>query len=165
MAIVASQILFYYPQVSSEGGNHGGTCVDTEVVTTKNGLWDDVSGAQAAAGTTEYRKVFVGVSDTVADVLSSAVAWIASTTPATGDAIWLKSVTAATDAGNVRSQVTSVAAQFKSALTAKAVGVDLGNISSGVGNAAAVWMARVVAAGAGAQANNSGILRVEGETS
>lgn len=161
MAIVASQILFYYPAVSSEGSNHGGTSTANTIPTTKNALWDDVSGAEAASGDTEYRKVFVGLhSDAGSQVLSNPVAWIASTTPATGDSIYLKTATAAADSSNVVSDLAF--SDFASGRTAKSLGVTLDNLVTG--DAEAIWLARVVVSGAGAYANNSGVLRVEGET-
>ena len=170
MAIAATDIAFYHPATRTEGSSHGGTCdygtaTSCEIATTKNGLWDDVSGDEASAGDTEYRKIFVGLKTTAgSQILSNPVIFIASTTPATGDEIEILMSTASADYSNVQSDITG--ATTWSTPTTKTDGLSLHDIQTGAGTggAAGVWLRRVVSAGAGSYADNSFTLQVEGET-
>lgn len=158
-AIGASDILFYHPSVPGEGASHGGTSTTSEIATTKNALWDDVSGAEAAAGDTEYRKLFIGLgTDVGSDVLSTVVLWIASTTPA-ADEIEVKTVSAAGDSDNVRSDIT--AETDWTTPTIKSDGLSLDNLVSG--DAVGVWIRRNVPAATPGWADDAATLRIEGE--
>ena len=159
MAIASSDILFYDPAVTAEGDSHGGTSTTDEIGSAKNALWDDVSGAEASVGDTEYRKIFIGLGSAVgADVLSTPKLWIASTTPG-GDAISIKISSAAGDSSNVRSDITGTAISWSSP-TVKADGLALENLESG--DAVGVWIRRVVPASTSGYADNSCTLRTEG---
>lgn len=158
-AIAASDILYYHPSVTGEGSGHGGTSTTSEIATTKNALWDDVSGAEAAAGATEYRKIFIGLgTDVAGDTLSTPVLWIASTTPA-GDEIEIKTVTAAGDSDNVRSDIT--AETDWATPTVKSDGLSVDNLTSG--DSVGVWIRRNVPASTAGYADDAATLRIEGE--
>lgn len=93
MSIDPTAIVLYKPEVwDVEDETHGGgptgealTIVDDTV----EDLWDDVSGAEAATGKIEYRKVFVGLSQGTSGYLSDTKVWIASQ-PTHGDVILIK---------------------------------------------------------------------------
>ena len=158
-AIAASDILFYHPSVPAEGASHGGTSTTSEIATSKNALWDDVSGAEASAGDTEYRKIFIGLgTDVGSDVLSSPVLWVASTTPA-GDEIEIKTVTAGGDSSNVRSDITSVTDWTTP--TIKSDGLSLANLETG--DSVGVWIRRAVPASTSGWADDAATLRLEGD--
>ena len=68
MAIVAADIQYRFSVAAATGDSTAGTAptslgdqVSTTQITdaTLNNLWDDVSGAESAAGDTEYRGIFV----------------------------------------------------------------------------------------------------------
>ena len=158
-AIAATDILFYHPAVTTEGDAYGGTIGTTTVGTTKNALWDDVSGAQAYAGTDEYRKIFLKLHSNVgADVLSNPVVWVASTTPG-GDEILIKAATAAADSSNVQSDITG---ESFITPTAKTAGVALDNIASDT-TTVAYWLKRNVPASTSGYADDAATIRIEGE--
>ena len=68
MAIASSDIAFYYSTTSGSAGNSqagtangslGKYCSTTPMATGANGLFDDITGAENAASTVDYRCVFV----------------------------------------------------------------------------------------------------------
>jgi len=170
MAIAATDIFFYYPQVTDEtADNYGGTCIASTIGTEKNALWDDVSGEEAANGDTEYRKVFVGLSNSAgSQILSNVYVWIASETPAE-DIIFIKTRDESNDESNVLSDIPAYDGEGETTTawihpTAKSDGVFLGTVGSTTAGAKGFWLCRYVPAGAAAYANNSGVIRIEGET-
>jgi len=162
MAIASTDILFYYPAVTAEGVGHGGTSTASVIGTTKNALFDDVSGAEANAGTTDYRKLFIGLASGVStQILSNCVIWIASTTPATNEEIQIITGTVldSTFGTNVQSDVTG---NTKWATpVAKSDGGTVGVVGSGT--AVGIWLRRCVTSGAAGYADDACTIRIEGE--
>lgn len=161
MAIAASDILFYQPAVTTEGASYGGSSTTTQIGTTKNALWDDVSGSEAQAGDTEFRKIFIGLgSGAGSDILSNPVVWIITTTPA-GDEMEMLLTTAAGDSVNVQSNISGTGVTDWGTPVVKSDGISLANISSS--QAIAIWQRRNVPASTPAWADDLGTLRIEGE--
>lgn len=134
---------------------------------TANNLWDDVTGAEASQGDTEYRCFFMRMSHATLN-WTSVKAWISQTTVAAGDLInfgkedspakvgksyWVQSVTNESTAPANVSFVHS---------TTKATADSWGTIEPI--SVVAVWVERKVTAGASAQTNNYWGFKVEGDT-
>ncbi len=125
-------------------------------------IFDDVSSAEAVAGDTEYRCVYVHNAH-ASLTLVGAVVWIPSNTPSTSTTVDVGvgtsavngTETAVADENTAPSGVTFAAAATQGA------GVALGDIPAG--QSRAVWLRRTITAGAGA-VNDSFTLRVTGDT-
>lgn len=131
----------------------------------QNNVWDDVSGAESAAGDAEYRCIFV-VNTHGSLTLQGAVIWLDSLTSQTDldehialDAagIGVSNSNASTASENT---APSPAVSF-SQPTSKGTGLLIGNI--GAGQMKAIWHRRTVSPGALATAASFSI-RVEGDT-
>lgn len=138
---------------------------------TANNLWDDVTGAEANAGDTEYRAFFVRNSAT--QQFQSATAWVSQTTPAgdtkiwfgfdganvskVGNTYWMPSVTAE---GNAPANVSFV----NSSTEATSVSWNDGTSNLEACSVVGVWVKRVVDAAAVARAADYWSLEVKGDT-
>lgn len=131
-----------------------------------NALFDDVSGAEAAAGDIEYRCIYVE-NDHASLTLTDAVVWIDGLTDSADTEldIALDSAavgsTAASTAANENTAPTGGTAPTFTRPTSKGAGLAIGDIPPG--DYKALWIRRTVTAGAGA-ASDSGSIRVEGDT-
>jgi len=150
---------------SSPAASLGGIISSTEVTNNSlNDLWDDVSGTEATAGSTEYRCVYLkNTHATLSLTLSKA--WIDTNTTASGDAITigldLAGVNATADTISVETEAPSPSVTFSTAVD-KASGLNTGTVANG--QYYGIWIKRVVNAGAGAATSNSYILKWEGDT-
>ena len=131
-----------------------------------NNLWDDVSAPEANAGDTEYRCVYVH-NNHGSLTLQNAVVWIDSLTTS-GDTefdIGLDSAAVGSDAAstsaNENTAPTGGTPPTFSRPTSKGTALSIGNIPAG--SKKAIWIRRTVNAAAAA-ANDSGSIRVEGDT-
>jgi hypothetical protein len=176
-AIVSSDILFKYSTTAGSAGNSGtgtassslGKYISTTAFpdATLNALFDDVSGAENAASTVDYRCIFVHNSN-ASNALENAVVYLSSEV-AGGTAIAVGAdATAASAIGSAGAQALQVANEttapagvsFSSPTTAGA-GVSLGTIP--VGQCKAFWIRRT-ASNSAALSNDGVTLSVTGDT-
>lgn len=134
---------------------------------TANNLWDDVTGAEANAGDTEYRCFFFRMSHATLN-LTSAYAFVSETTDSADDEIYVGMETDLPKVGNsywvqsVANESTAPANVSFIASTVKADGLNLGTVEPC--STVAFWVERVVDAAAAAQADNYWSLEVQGDT-
>jgi hypothetical protein len=173
MAIVASDIVKRLSVAAAAGDTTGGTAatslgdqVATTVITdaTLNNLFDDVSGAESASGTTEYRCMFI-LNNHATLTLENATIAVQSETGA-GTAI-----TIATDnignvaKGSASAQAATIANETTAPSGVSAFGagpLTIGNLAAG--QVRGIWLKRIVSAGASASNPDSVVLRVTGDT-
>lgn len=123
-------------------------------------LFDNVSGAEGAAGDIEYRCVYVH-NDHPTLPLQNAVAWISDNTETNRLAIGVGSAAINGVEQTVADESTAPTAVTFSQPDERAEGLALGTIPAGQHKA--VWVRRTIGAGAAA-ANDTGQFRVEGDT-
>lgn len=161
MPIIASEILYRLSggaanttPITSLGGAKSSTTVSGTT------LWDTVTGAESAAGDTEYRCVYVHNANATLD-LQSAVLWIATNT--TGNRIAVGVGTSAINGTEqtVADENTAPAGVTFTQPASFAAGIALGTIPAGQHRA--VWIRRTVAPGTAA-ANDTFTLSVQGDT-
>lgn len=187
MAIVASDIKKYLTGAGSDGGAQadpnaslGAFRSSTEVTDdTDNNLFDDVSGAEASAGDTEYRciclknthgslelttaKIFmqdanIGAGNTLSFAVEVPAA--GSETNGTAQAAVANEGTAPTvNAGNVSNWSTGTDYAGGVALNINAHDANLG-----VGEIVYVWIRRVIGASAAAASGVNFTIRIQGDT-
>ena len=123
-------------------------------------LFDDVPGAESAAGDIEYRCFYVH-NNNGSLVLQNAVIWIDANT--TGNRIAIGRGTSAVNATEqtVANEDTAPAGVTFSQPATKGAGISLGNIPAGQHRA--VWIRRTIAPNTSAS-NDTYNLRVEGDT-
>lgn len=128
-----------------------------------NNLWDNVSGAESAAGDTEYRCFYV-LNNHASLQWQSVFYWIDALTTSTSTefdigldpaAVGSDSTTTIADEGTAPVGVTF------SRPTTKATGLSIGNMNAA--QRKALWIRRTVTAGAAA-ASDTGSIRLEGDT-
>jgi hypothetical protein len=166
MAITAADIKWYYSQQGGEdyNGSLGGAIGTTELTAGDNNLFDDVTGAEASAGDTEYRCFYIKNTHGTL-TLSSTYLWIQTETASTDDSVDIgldlagKNGTADTVADE--DTAPSPAVSF-SHPTTKGAGLSLGDLAPG--DYYAIWVKRIVTAAASAYSANTGTFRVEGDT-
>lgn len=130
-----------------------------------NNVWDDVSGAEAAAGDTEYRCIYIK-NNHGSLTLQSAVLWIDSLTTSTSTEFDIAldpaavGATATASTSDENTAPTGGTVTF-SRPTTKGAGLSIGDIPSQ--SRKAIWLRRTVTAGA-ASASDTGSIRVEGDT-
>jgi hypothetical protein len=149
MPIVASDIQFLYTvktgsngySTASSGASSLGKYVSsTQVVAGANGLYDDISGAENAANTADFRAVGV-LNNHGTLALQNAVVYISAET-AGGASVALAVDTVAASAkasasaqgdqiANETTAPTGIAAAFSTACTSAATGLSLGTINAG----------------------------------
>lgn len=163
MSILATDIKFYLSGGASNADPNaalGGLKSSVEVVDdTLNNLFDDVSGAEHAAGDTEYRCIFV--KNNSAEDAKNVKIYLQSNTPAADSAVTIGlDLGAPSDtADTIVNEHTapdpavtfSTAADYDHAL-------NLGYLDAG--QSAAVWVKRVISAGNTAQANDNFVIKV-----
>ena len=123
-------------------------------------LFDDVSGAESAAGDIEYRCFYIHNNNGTL-TLQNAVIWIESNTTGNRIAIGLGTSAVNGTEQTVANEDTAPTSVTFSQPANKGAGIALGNIPAGQHRA--VWIRRTIAPGTGA-ANDSYLLRVEGDT-
>lgn len=144
---------------SNPNNSLGGEISSTEWTGT---LFDDVSAAQASAGSVEYRCVYIANTDPALPYVAAKL-WIQSNTPSPNTSIAIGLGTSA--AGGVEQTVANettapTGVSFSEVSTAE-TGLSLGDVVSG--SHRAVWIRRTVNAGTAA-VNDTWTLRVQGET-
>lgn len=170
-AIVAGDILFKYSTTAGAAGNSNtstaagslGKYISTTAWAggSLNDLFDDISGAENAASTVDYRCIFIHNSN-AANVLENAVVYISAETAGGASIAIATDNIAASAIGSASAQAATIATEtttptgvsaFSSPTTAGA-GLSLGNI--GIGQCKAIWIRRT--------ASNSAALSGDGVT-
>jgi hypothetical protein len=125
-------------------------------------IFDDVASAEAVAGDTEYRCVYVHNAH-ASLTLVGAVLWIPTNTPSASTTVDVGVGTSAVNGTEqtVADENTAPSGVTFAAAATQGAGVALGDIPAG--QSRAVWLRRTITAGAGA-ANDSFTLRVTGDT-
>lgn len=176
MAITSSDIVYRLSVVAAAGDTTAGTPatalgdqVSTTAITTAtlNNLFDDVSGAEAAAGDVEYRCIFV-LNNHASLTLQAANCYITSQT-AGGGTIDIGLDPAAVSAkGSASAQAATIANE-----SSAPAGVTFSSPTSGApltigdmapGQVKGIWLRRTVTAGAGALNPDGVIIGVTGDT-
>jgi len=140
----------------------GGVITKTE---TFNSIFDDISGAEALAGDTEYRCIYVH-NEHASLALTTAKVWISEQTDSASTEISIaldlagKDATADTIADE--STAPDPAVSFVTTPVSYATGLALGDLAAGEGYG--IWIKRVVSAEMVATANDHFTLSVQGET-
>lgn len=167
MAVTANDIKFFLSGGASNDDPDaalGGVISTTEVVDDNlNNLFDDVTGAEHAAGDTNYRCIYV--KNNSASIAYNVKLYIDTNTPAADDTINigkdLNGLNATADTIANEDTAPDPAVTFSTA-DGYANAIDLGDIPAG--QVYAFWVKRIVSAGSTAQANNSAILKVSVDT-
>jgi hypothetical protein len=176
-AITSAEILFKYSVAAAAGNTTTGTAATSlgdQISTTAwpdatlNALFDDISGAENAASTVDYRCIFVHNSN-AANTLENAVVYLsAEVANGAGIAVAADSTAASviasgsTQALTVASETTAPAGPLTfSSPTTAGTGVALGNIPSG--QCKAFWVRRTAANNAALSADGVTIA-VTGDT-
>lgn len=164
MAIVSGDIDF---RLSGGASNSDpslslGGVMSTTTDVTGSTLFDTVSSADATAGETNYRCIYVLNSHGTL-TLQNAVIWIQANTPSatTAVTIALAGEGANATAETVANEDTAPSGESFVAAANEGAGLSLGNLAAG--QRYAVWIKRVVDAGTAAVAD-SFTLRVKGDT-
>ena len=123
-------------------------------------LFDDVSGAESAAGDIEYRCFYIHNNNGTL-TLQNAVIWIESNTTGNRIAIGLGTSAVNGTEQTVANEDTAPTSVTFSQPANKGAGIALGNIPAGQHRA--VWIRRTIAPGTSAS-NDTYNLRVEGDT-
>jgi hypothetical protein len=127
-----------------------------------NDLFDNVSSAEAAAGSTEYRGFYVKNNHGTI-TLTSAKIWISSLTSSTGDEF---DIAIADEAKNttietIANETTAPVGPTFSRPTTSGTALAIADLAAG--EYRGVWIRRTVTAGASSVANNTGTLSVAGD--
>ena len=157
-AITSGEILFKYSVAAAAGNTTAGTAATSlgdQISTTAwaggsaNDLFDDISGAENAASTVDYRCIFVHNSNG-ANTLENAVVYLSAETAGGASIAVGADTTAASALGSASAQALTVANETTapagvsfSSPTTVGTGVSLGNIPSG--QVKAFWVRRTAA--------------------
>jgi hypothetical protein len=172
MAIVATDIVFRYSVVAAAGDTTAGTAagslgdqISTTAITTAtlDNLFDDVSGAEAAAGDIEYRCFFV-LNNHATLTLQTATAQLTSQTAGGGLIAFGLDPAAVSAKGSASAQAATIANE-----SAAPAGVSFNTTDQLIGDMApgqvkGIWLRRTVTAGAGALNPDGVIMSVTGDT-
>lgn len=142
-----------------------GKYVSTTPITTAtaNNLFDDVSGAEAAAGDVEYRCVFIQ-NDHATLTLQNCQVALASQTAGGGDIAIALDGTAISAKGSASAQAAEVVDEQTAPTGAGAFGTGALNVGNlGPGQVKGIWLRRTVTAGASAT-NDGAILNWSGDS-
>jgi len=172
MAIAPTDIVYRLSVVAAAGDTTGGTPatslgdqVSTTVITpaTLNNLFDDVSGAEAAAGDVEYRCFFV-LNNHASLTLIAATAKLTSQTAGGGTIDFGLDPAAVSAKGSASTQAATIANE-----SSAPAGVSFNTTDQLIGDMApgqvkAIWLRRTVTAGAAAVNPDGVIMTVDGDT-
>lgn len=167
MPIVAADIDFHLSggaANSDVNASLGGAISSVEITDASlHNLFDLVASAEASAGDTEYRCIYVkNAHDTLA--LQNAKVWIQTQTPSddTAIAIALAGEGVNGTAESVADESTAPVGETFSSPTTEGTALSIGNIPAG--QHIAIWIRRTVSADASAYNSDSVVLRVAGDT-
>lgn len=167
MPIASSDMLFCLsggasntdPSLSRGGSKSNTTITDG----TLNNLWDDVSAAEASAGDTEYRGIFLMNTHTSL-TLSNPRVWISTNTAAPGDEWAIATDSAGINTANSMSSI-SDESTAPSPVVTWVTGTTISfAVSFGPTKSCGLWIKRLVNASAASYASNSASITWDGET-
>jgi hypothetical protein len=173
MAITASDILFKFSVSAAAGDTTAGTAATSlgdQISTTQltdatlNNLFDDVSGAEAAAGMTDYRCIFVHNNHASLTLVGASIT-IQSQTATGGDITIALDNIAVSAKGSGSAQAANIASETTTPSGVGTFGagpLTIGDIAAG--SVKGIWVKRVVTAGAAAINPDGVVLRVSGDT-
>lgn len=165
MAVIATDIKFYHSGGAANADPNaslGGAKSSVEITdATLQNLFDNVSSAEAAAGNTNYRCLYVQNTNGV-DTLTAALTFFAAIPAVTGIAMGL-------DPAGINGTATTIATEDDapagvSFTTPQDAGsaLPIGNLTAG--DFQAIWLRRIVAPGASSNPLDSTQVRVQGDT-
>jgi len=166
MPIVAGDILFRLSGGSSNsdpnaalGGAKSGTAVGSGV----HNLFDQVSGAESAAGDVEYRCFYVHNAHATLDMQSSVI-WIQSNTPSAGSAVRIALGTSAVNGTEqtIANESTEPSGVSWSSAANEGAALGIGTIPAGQHKS--IWVERAITAGASAYTDDQCTIRVKCDT-
>jgi hypothetical protein len=169
MPVSASNLKFYLSGGAANtdpNASLGGARSTTAVPVSINNLFDDVTGAESTAGSTEYRCVYFRQEDADAEGLIAPIVWLVSNTPSLTTSISIgldpagKNGTAVTIANELAAPV---GVTFTAPST-KSTGLALAGTPYVQNDYAAIWLKRVVDAGTSSATTDPATIRVEGDT-
>ena len=141
----------------------GGVITKTK---TFNSIFDDISGAEAAAGSVEYRCIYVQNANASLGLTSPKV-WIDSNVGNVNDMIDigldLSGVGGTADTIATETEAPSPAVTFSHACTSYATGLALSGTLTASGNVA-IWIRRTITAGMAADDDEAFTLKIQGDT-
>lgn len=166
MAIIATDIIFRLSGGASNSdvnASLGGAKSSTAVGTGVHNLFDQVSGAESAAGDTEYRCFYVHNAHATLDMQVSKI-WIQTNTPSTGTAARIALGTSAVNATEqtIANESTAPSGVSWSTAADEANSLSIGTVPPGQHKA--IWVERVVTAGAAAYNDDQCTIRVKCDT-
>lgn len=171
MSVLAADILLKYSVGSGSAGNTTAGTRDTSlgkyISTTQlsappNAIWDDVSSAEASAGDTEYRCIFVHNSHATDSALNVSVA-IQSEVGGGGATTIGVDTTAASAVGSSSAQALGPVADENTAPAGVTFGSSATIGTLAAGQCRAVWVKRVVAASTGPLVGDGFTFHVAGD--
>lgn len=172
MAIASSDIKYRYSVVAAAGNATAGTAAGslgdqistTDITTaTLNNIFDDVSGAEAAAGDVEYRCFFV-LNDHATLTLQGAIAQLTSQTAGGGLIAFGLDPAAVSPKAQASAQAATIANESSApaGVTFNSTDQTIGDIPAG--SCKGIWLRRTVTAGAGALNPDGVVMTVVGDT-
>ena len=173
MPIVAADIQKRYSVAAAAGDTTAGsaaTSLGDQISTTQitdaqlNNLFDDISGAEEAAGDTEYRCLFILNNHATLTLTGATVAVQSQTSGGASVAIAVDDIGPVAK-GSASAQAAVVANEQTAPTGVGAFGagpIALGDLAPG--QCRAVWVRRTITAGAGALNPDGFVLRVSGDT-
>lgn len=188
MAIVAGDLKKYLTGAASDGGTQtnpnsalGNYRSSTEITdNTDNNLFDDVSGAEASAGDTEYRclcfknthgslslqnaKIWVSTNEANASTAIEIAVEVPTSNASTGYAqtIGTESTAPTVNSGNVSNWYAS--STLNSYTNGIAININGHSADLAAGNILFVWIKRVISASATAASGINFTIRLQGDT-
>lgn len=180
MPVTAGEILVKLSAPAASAGNAtaqadpnaslGKYMSSTQLTDNVNGnLFDDVTGAESAAGLTDYRCLFIHNSNAGGSTLTATKVWLQSEVAGGGAIAIGVDPTAASAAGSSTQQalapandVTAPAGVTFTSPTSEASAIVIGDLAPG--QCRAFWLRRTVPASTAALANDGVTLRVKGDT-
>lgn len=166
MAIIAGN---FETRLSGGAGNAvgnaalGGAKSTTVMSSAIDGLFDLISGAEAAAGDVEYRCVYLHNANG-ADTMFGATVWINANTPLAGSDLAIGLGTSAINGTEqtVANESTAPTSVSFSAPASFGSGLTIGDIPAGQHKA--IWLRRTITAGSGSSANDTWSLGYQCDT-
>jgi len=160
MAVITAAELKFYE--TTTGPHRGGAITTTEV--TPSTIFDAVTGAEAAAGSIEYRGCYFKNTSANANGLQTAKIWIETQTPGADDV----AIALAGEGANAAVEViadlnTAPAGASFTAPTSYATGLSLGTLAQN--GYYGFWLKRTVPAACAAYDADSFVIKVQGDSS
>lgn len=166
--IIESEIKYYLSGGASNtdpNASLGGVISTTELVDdTLHNLFAKVSAAEALAGSTKYRALYIKNTNAASLTLQDIIAYISSQTTSGDTSIEISVATEVADATiqTIGDEDTAPTGQTYISATGVAEGQDMGDLAAG--SYRGVWIKRIVTAGATAYGSDEATIGCRGET-